>query len=405
MIQLVVGSKVDARLSRLASSTTICLILLLVATEICFRAFKSNMQKAPAAVGAPAVVDETSLVRNIQKTISNKKVDPDVLVVGSSLSHCFTYDVDHEKGSTPAVEQPNCARAPFLPGILEKITGNRPEIEVMALPGAMANDIADIVESVVNGDRKAKTVIYLAAPRDFIDRRSTPKSVSMFVAAKPTKIGITQKTAVADLNVSLKDWMVTNMPTSMIRRIDQFQKNPTPQLACEAALDSCSELYEQRSQMRSALVDYSCETLNRDKDLWSAAHSQRATIKKQTRFDRDLGDYSFRYNPPDFARLKAEAQALDRLAATCRNKKIRLVIVNMPLTKENKELLDSKLHRDYKQALATAAQRHGFELIDADRKEFTRSDFIDSVHLNNYGSRKIQNLIAPQLAQAVRHAL
>jgi len=392
-------------LSRLARSTTICLIFLLLAAELSYRAVQSSMQKAPTAVGAPAVVDETALVRSIQKTISNKRIDPDVLVVGSSLSHCFTYDVDHEKGSTPAVEQPNCARAPFLPGAIEKITGHRLEIEVMALPGAMATDIADIVQSAMNSERKAKTIVYLAAPRDFIDRRSTPKSVSLFVAAKPTNVDTAKKLPQEDLGVSFKNWMVLNMPAGMIRCFDQFQKNPTPALAFEVALDCCSQLYEQRSQIRSAVVDYACAALNRDRDLWSAAHNERATLKTQTRFDRDLGDYSFRYNPPDFARLKIEAKSLDRLAASCRAKRIRLVIVNMPLTKENKALLDSNLHRDYKRILAGAARLNGCELIDADRKEFVRADFIDSVHLNNYGSRKIQNLIAPQLAQSSTHSM
>lgn len=379
---------------RIIGSTTICIFGLLFLAEIGYRLGHFNVRQT---------VDRAPLVHNIQSTMADKSVMPDVLVVGSSLSYCFTYDVTRpsKRDEEPVVDKSlNCAPDAFLSDLLSNQMSRRVNVDVIALPGAMAAEITNIVETAFKSGKHPKVVVYLAAPRDFVDRTSKPQQ-QLDLRAEKSKVA---SGGAARRNIGPQRFAPDRIvPPAVLSKLDALTKTPSVALACELMFDCCSQIYEQRSQLRSSLVDLMCNILDRDADLWAAAHQIRKTVKGWTKLDRDLADYANRYNPPDFAKLKEQAPQLLTLQQICLASGARLMIVNMPLTAENKRLLDGNLYREYKGLLAKVSAAPSVVVADFDSSQYSHNEFLDSAHLNAFGSRRLQETLAPRLLDLLAH--
>jgi hypothetical protein len=387
--------------ARLAQSTTLILLGLLALGDGAWRLTQQKVTK---------LVDEAAIVRNIQKSVANKSINPDVLVVGSSLSYCFTYDlrdgaaVDSETGE-PKGSGSNCDADDFL----SKRLGAK--VYVMSFPGAMTSDIEGVIESAFAEGKRPKVIVYTAAPRDFVDRLSPPKKTAVLVGAaksasanpaRPVLVGAA--TSACASPARLAEQLAATLSPAHARRWASLIAAPSPALAVDFLVSCASQIYEQRAIVKNSLVDLVCDVFNRDKDLWSAQRHSRAASKTMTKFDKDLANYAMRYQPPDFDRLKDETNALYKLGKVCAANGTRLIVINMPLSKQNKELLDKKLYSQYKQALVDAAKATTYEFADSDSfsPPFDRSKFLDSAHLNAKGSKQLQETIAPLIASDLK---
>jgi hypothetical protein len=379
-------------------------VLVLCLADGAFRLTHYNPQK---------VVDIAPLVQNIQRSVDDKAVNPDVLIFGSSLSTCFTYDVDNPKAvELDETHRPtSSAPDPFLAGKLGKITGTEKAVHVMTLVGAMVTDLFPIIDSCYSSGKLPKTVVYLAGPRDFVDNTSPRKKVVLQFRSKSNTSTTAQATvkccptaAPARLSFyeQVQQYASKFLPAAITGRMETFFNKPSADLACQLTLDSTSEIFERRSQLRKAMQDLACNVLDRDADLWSAAHESRATERKMTHFEHDLGSYNMRYNPPDYKRMAEESAMLTKMANLVASHKSNFVIVDMPLTKENRKLLDPKLYSQYEGALTKLEAEGKAIVIRGNQWDFGREYFLDSAHLNMSGSKKLQLLLAPKIAATLK---
>ncbi len=82
------------------------------------------------------------------------------------------------------------------------------------------------------------------------------------------------------------------------------------------------------------------------------------------------------------------------MLTTCKKNGIRMIVVNMPITKENRTLIPGKLYARYQNEICGLPAQFGDELIDLDSNEaFQLSDFYDSAHVNAQGGKKVQDLM------------
>lgn len=82
----------------------------------------------------------------------------------------------------------------------------------------------------------------------------------------------------------------------------------------------------------------------------------------------------------------------------CNQHDIPVVVVNMPLTKYNRELIDRGVYDKYISSVTEIAQKHRSPIIDMDRSpDFALSDFYDSTHLNEIGGRKLFTALANRI--------
>src|SRR5262249_53662319 len=112
----------------------------------------------------------------------------------------------------------------------------------------------------------------------------------------------------------------------------------------------------------------------------------------------DLPEWKKRYSPADPGRFEKECMHFEELARECREHGIKLVLVNMPLTRENRVLIPAALFRLYREKLHLVAEKYGATLVDLDNNStFTVSDFIDSAHTNAAGGKKVQDQLMSAL--------
>ncbi|MEP6753884.1 MAG: DUF1574 family protein, partial [Chthonomonadales bacterium] len=82
----------------------------------------------------------------------------------------------------------------------------------------------------------------------------------------------------------------------------------------------------------------------------------------------------------------------------CNQHDVPIMIVNMPLTKYNRELIDKSVYEKYLASVTAISKQHRIPFIDMDDSDqFTLSDFYDSTHLNESGGRKLFTALSERI--------
>lgn len=93
-----------------------------------------------------------------------------------------------------------------------------------------------------------------------------------------------------------------------------------------------------------------------------------------------------------------QARYLEGLAALCRAKQVRLVIVNMPLGPESTKLVPPGLNNAFRDYLRGLSQQYGIAFLDLfEDPEFGSDSFKDTVHLNYHGAVKLAERLTSEL--------
>jgi hypothetical protein len=112
----------------------------------------------------------------------------------------------------------------------------------------------------------------------------------------------------------------------------------------------------------------------------------------------DLECYRFSYNPPDYKQFDRNIDELKAMARACKRAGYVFVIVDMPVTDQNRrQMMPDALGR-YRKELSEIAKDYGAKLIVPEtRDNYKESDFGDSVHVTAPGGEKIFQCIVNSL--------
>jgi len=111
-------------------------------------------------------------------------------------------------------------------------------------------------------------------------------------------------------------------------------------------------------------------------------------------------NYKIRYLPIDWKRWSLEISAFQAIVDLCKSQGLPLLVVEMPLSKLNRDLLPAEFIIKHREQLtnitgASSPRSNNVILLDlfADDK-FTLNDYMDTVHLRSKGGMKLANDIA-----------
>jgi len=114
----------------------------------------------------------------------------------------------------------------------------------------------------------------------------------------------------------------------------------------------------------------------------------------------NLDDYRHRYLPVDGKRFAVQLMAMNELLNNAKNHGVRVVVVDMPLTAENQQLLSESVWSAYRSSLRDVCTQNRAELLSATKMDdYEKGDFLDSCHLNAKGAHKCLNAIASVVAR------
>jgi hypothetical protein len=118
------------------------------------------------------------------------------------------------------------------------------------------------------------------------------------------------------------------------------------------------------------------------------------------KYVNNLDIYRMRYLPFSQNALASQCNYFEGFLKQCNELGIRVIVVNMPITKENIDLLPKSDYQLCVSKFESCARNNKSDYWDLnDPSVFSRKDFRDSVHLNSIGSFKFIQLLAEKIAR------
>ncbi len=339
------------------------------------------------------------------------KERPELLVLGSSLpmEAIARYDAEYtgsfNEKSLNEVRQYTGAK--YLEHLIEQKNGTKLSAFNLTCVACMASDAELILRRAIDAGRSPKIVIFGMGPRDFIDNVAPPTGkspVCQLLSNRTTLPEIFSEVRTLDETRDLllgqlvylykvrTDYktMLTGWACDLLAHpADLYESNQLAKLSKKAAEEKGIAVAASPAQDQTA----ASEIKTREVCKIDQENDQSSTEQKRAQF-ADLPEWRERYLPANVDRFEKEKASFQKMLDTCKKKGIRMIVVNMPITNENKEIIPRKLFERYQNEVCTMPAQYGDEMLDLDGSgAFQLSDFYDSAHVNAQGGKKVQDLM------------
>ncbi len=168
---------------------------------------------------------------------------------------------------------------------------------------------------------------------------------------------------------------------------------------CDFVLKHLLSLYCYRFTIQSRVADVFQNLTGHSSQSQAVATDELEAMKKAEasgeHWSKTLDEYKLRYAGLDDRDVLCQMPFLQRLIQTCNSRKIKLLVVNMPLSSDNRQLLPVGFYDSFRRRLALNLAKDGgtsskVQFLDlGDSPEFSRDSFVDCAHLNQFGARKL----------------
>lgn len=330
-------------------------------------------------------------------TWKSEKSKPDFAFFGSSLMVAVVNDGDSSYLQKPfdAVKH---HRSLYFENYASQLLGKPVTTHSFAIGGQMASDAAALFATLPAKESARPTLIWGVAPRDLLDASfSDPASTETVryldkVAypndALPESKRVWKRLervieqsfhiygARADFQCMLRNFEEALLTASLGSKFDQIH---VPQPLLKIAM---AEQPEENFPGQWQVTPYSVK---------AAKHALWVDNSKE---------YRMRYQPFKQKIFNTQSKYMDKFLTLAKQKGFRVIMVNMPLTKENTNLLPAGVYDKFVERVRELAQNNGATFIDCNRDGlFTKADFCDPVHLHGPGGQKLLRVIADSIAQ------
>ena len=339
-----------------------------------------------------------------------------IVILGSSLIMAPSENLNDLDGvaiGNPGSETAAPRGLIYVDG-LKKVTGLNLSTKVLGVPGALTSDQTLITNELIAGGKAPQLLVLTYAPRDFmsndigddidftptarvfhfasLDHGFLPTSFDPQIIRKcfDSHTGFIDSVRRFYLRaIREKTCQFTNHPYSLFESMQkETQTKPTAPLAVAAA----TTIAAQNAAPVTAPIDG-----QKQSPSYKAKDRHEEVLKK------DLELYRTRYLPINEKKIKTQMAQLDKLMASASKARLPVVLVGMPLSAKNIEVLGEANRLRLENQIKEMATRYQIEVIDFndlhDKLKFAQDEFIDSVHLNKPGSTRFVSLFSTTLAQ------
>ncbi|HEY9676656.1 MAG TPA: hypothetical protein V6C76_01545 [Drouetiella sp.] len=324
---------------------------------------------------------------------------PDVVMFGSSL---LTRIVNEGESTylnrTVNVTKHNRSR--HLEDAIQANTGVPIKTYAFNLPGMHASDAAVLVNALLR-DKTPSTIIYTIAPRDFLDNLlDAPYATEPFelmshisdVGELAPNARITKEekfsfflqdfydrlTALGNCKTELatifqRKWRETSLPV-LEAHVPTVEHPLTPGVV----------------GIRTSAFDYPDHLNLPPEDVNKIEHINNFQC------------YQFCYQPFRPKIYNAQLYYLDYILKFAHERGVNVILVNMPLRKDNLNAMMPNFWEMYKADIKKHAAQYNAQFVDLfDTNEFADKDFCDTVHLTGRGSIKLVDKMANAVSTSV----
>lgn len=320
---------------------------------------------------------------------------PDAVFFGSSLMVSVVDDGDasYLDKSLDSLKN-NGSR--YFQFCAEKTLGKPFRTHSFAIGGQMASDTLALFRATIAKDKARPLLVWGIGPRDLLD--------SSFSDAATTE------------TVRYLDRVL--YPQDVLPESKPFWKQ------CERQIERGIFLYGKRSdsqclerqlaeQLIGQTIGTKFDTIHAPKPLLRLAAAQQPEENAQGEWivapyrqkaarlpywTDNSKEYAMRYQPFKAKLFASQCQYLDKFLAEAHQMGFPVMLVNMPILKENSDLLPPGVYDKYVSCISQSARKNGATFVDCNSMgAFTRKDFCDPVHLHGLGAQKFLRIVANRL--------
>jgi hypothetical protein len=104
---------------------------------------------------------------------------------------------------------------------------------------------------------------------------------------------------------------------------------------------------------------------------------------------KSIDEYSRRYKFFNQQQFEKQKECFKAVVALCQAKGIKLYVVAMPITDDNRKLMPKELYSSYIDCLTSTTKAAGVPFLDLQKSgQYKNDDFYDTVHLNGSGGER-----------------
>lgn len=352
---------------RKACSAFAAALLLFLALNMVLGVCASNQKMDTGPSSNPMrKIDSVALLLEQWQRLDRR---PNIVMMGSSLLQAPFWSMDKVKDGT-ICDIFSYRGAKCLERKLEAMGWQSPCVFDFAGPLQMVSDDYIYLDQFLTGDRIPDVVIFGLAPRDFRD----------FDISSPAKTPPFRRLVNFDNLPKYADLVLPSWKD----RLDF------------AAENSCM-MYGKRHYIQRQIEAflyklYTLINLPDPKDESKIGFLKPIQILGSVGdqlWQNSLAEYRMRYRDISHKSIGLQMNVLRKAMALCKSRGIRVIVVNMPLSEDNRSLMTSEFYQVYRGKLAISCNAEDATFLDlGDSQEFTRADFWDSSHLGLTGAYK-----------------
>ncbi|HEY9784588.1 MAG TPA: hypothetical protein V6D17_04235 [Candidatus Obscuribacterales bacterium] len=333
----------------------------------------------------------------VEDYLSDKQGRPNLVFLGSSLVLVPVAGVDADYLQRP-IDGSHHHRSQYFEDRFRKKTGLSIKTFNFGLPGEMPSDAYLITKFLLKGEKRPDVIVYGVGPRDFMDNLlPSPSATDPYLYLNRFGDVSTHAHLIAPewlqrLSFDLERWCFIyghkyDFDVQTGRLLTAIMDRLVPKPATEHPFTI--------HDRRRLFPDYHPMEITANECFF------RPTTKESRTFsDANLQEYKKRYAHLNWRTFLHQMTFLADLMNTARERGTQVVLVAMPITDLNRQLLEEGTWESYRRSLKVLATSKGATFIDlGDSPEFNLNDFMDTVHLHSGGGMKMLDIVAERAAR------
>ncbi len=334
-----------------------------------------------------SVKDDTAVFKAADSAVNQYealKKTPDIVLLGSSLVATPLWWADRD--IVPNIKDFYHHHDAVTFNQALRASGKKEDAYAFALPGVMVSDMYLIVDKIFQSSKKPNVVVMGISARDMMDDLLTGET----------------RTPVFSRLSDISDFK---------GNLDLYLSSPAEKL--DFALNNLVFLYGKRYRYQLKVSQF-CEKMMNKVPVLQAPELQRLASQarekqplfatgqgtRQEMWDQSRKEYAKRYEHFNQQQFEKQSVFLGKLLERAKQRNIRLVLINMPLSQENKSLMPPGLYDSYYKTVSSLASKNRATFLDFNQGDLIAEDlFLDTAHMNADGGRKLCDKIADFLSK------
>ncbi len=305
---------------------------------------------------------------------------PDVALLGSSIVMYpfWAMDFNNDKQNTGDIFHHH--RSFALEKVLNTGSDKKYDVFSLAIFGQMASDVYIFANELFKPNETPKVAVWGIAPRDFYDAE---------LASPMNTITFQRMVGLQNLGPYAEQYL------------------PSYQQKLDFILSKGIYLYGQRwyvqkevrkgfNKLYSAMFGVT-EAEYKPNQGFNVQH-QGALPDPKFLWDLSVKEYKSRYRNIDTEKLTTQMRFSKKLIEMCKDKGVKLIVVNMPLSDSNRGIMPDGFYNAYIKEVKALAEAGGADFVDVGADpQFDRMDYWDTAHMNHSGGYKLIDKLAPAI--------